>query len=197
MKRGRILLGMVVLISIIAFLGSVQLGYGKTKSGAEQGAALSAKPSCKCACWKIGKMEVTSAKEKCYRVPAPGAGDFRFSFTIELVAGPITGPTTIPPCELIIDGSSRTCQYESSTKPPLNLTGVSGWITWDSTRVQVTRVSSHKIQLFFPEYYVSGKCDGTTPVTITLTAHSMSSKLCGGREMCKPNTKTLTVPPCK
>jgi hypothetical protein len=194
MKRGKILLGIVVLVGIVAFMGSAQFSHGKGKPGTtEQSAVPGAKPSCKCACWKIGKMEVIpiQSKEKCYRVPGPGEPDFRFSFTVDLET------TSSPPCELIIDGSSKTCQYESSTKPPLNLTGVSGWITWAGTRVQVTRVSSHQIRLYFPEYFVSGRCDGRTPVTITLTAHSMRSKLCGGGEMCKPNTKTLTVLPCK
>jgi hypothetical protein len=184
MKRGRILLGILVLVGIVALLGSAQ---GQPPLKCE-----------KCACWKIVSMK---AEPDCYKVPGPGKEDFHFSFIVELVAG--ADPTSSPPCELSIDGSSKTCQYESSsTLPRLDLSGVpvggSRTFTWPTSgdKVVAARPTSHRITLSVPKYYVSSKCDGTTPVTITLTAHSMRSKLCGGGKICT-DTKTLTVNPCK
>jgi hypothetical protein len=138
---------------------------------------------CKCAVWDIVSM---TAVPNCYNVPGPGEPDFHFSFTVDLQA------TSLPPCDLVIEASSKTCTYESGTMPPINLTGVSGWVTWGGTRMEVRRPSSRHIQLYFPEYFVSGKCDGRTPVTIRLTAHSM----CGGREISRDTEPHLTVPPC-
>lgn len=139
---------------------------------------------CKCAVWDIVRM---TAIPNCYNVPAPGAADFHFSFTVDLQAA------SSPPCDLVIDATYKTCTYESGRMPPLDLTGVSGWVTWGGARMEVRRLSSRHIQLYFPEYFVSSRCDGTTPVTIILTAHSM----CGGREIHRDTEPHLTVPPCK
>jgi hypothetical protein len=188
MKRGRILLGIVVLVGIVAFVVSAQFGYTaqkEQKPGAVPGAQGQPPLKCeKCGCWKIVSME---AKPDCYKVPPCDAKeDFKFSFTVDLKAA------SLPPCDLVIEASSKTCQYESGIQPPLNLTGVSGWVTWGGAKMNVKRLSKDYIQLYFPEYFVSCKCDGTSPVSITLTAHSM----CGKKAMCKPDTRTLTVPPC-
>jgi len=188
MKRKRILLGILILVGIVAFLGSAQFGYSQGNPAMQEKIV----PCKQCACWKIVSM---TAKPNCYKVLPCQEKDFVFSFTVDFQAV----PKTLTPCNLVIGSSSKTCQYESSTQPPLDLSGVpvGGSVTFawpgPGDTVVVTRPNSHHIRLYVPKYYVSCRCDGRTPVTITVTAHSM----CGKREMCKADTKTLTVPPCK
>jgi hypothetical protein len=183
-KRGSLLL--LVSMVVVAFLGAIQVGYGKGKPDAVVKPTLVSK---KVALWDIVKME---ADKTCYKVPAPGESDFSFSFTVELRAA----PKTSPPGTLVIDAFYKTCTHESGTKPPLNVTAVgSGRIVWDGTELKVTKVSSHSIKLFFPYYYVSHRCDGTTPVIIKLTAHTMKGPARSPTEAGK-DTEIIKMPPC-
>ena len=128
-KRGNLML--LVLMLVVAFLGTAHLGYGKEKPGVLPG-TIPPKKCDKCACWKIVKIE---ADKECYEVPPTCKEDFKFSFTVDLQAT----PTSSPPCELVIGASYKTCTYESGTLSLLNLTGVSGWTTWGGAKMEVKR----------------------------------------------------------
>jgi hypothetical protein len=175
MKRGRILLGIVVLIGIVAFVGSAQFGYTAQKEQ-KPGAAAPAKekpgavpgkagPLLRCAGWKIKSLK---ADKKCYEVYPCQEKEFTFLITAELEAS----STSLPPAGLSIDAAYETCQYESGTLPLLDLTAAppGTWLSWGTsgTQVRVKKISSYHIGLDFSKYHVSCKCDGTSPVTVTL-----------------------------
>ncbi len=115
MKKGRGLLGISVLVVALAFLASVQFCYGQlSKPGAPF-----PKPK-DFAIWKITKME---AEPKCYKKPAMRGPDFIYKVTVEFKGT----PSSLLPGDLVIEGK-YVSNYETTTKPPLNLTAATR--TW-------------------------------------------------------------------
>jgi hypothetical protein len=193
MKRGGIVLGIVVLVGIVALLGSVQFGYGKEKPGAVLKKA-GPRPCPEVATWKIVKI---AAQPACYTPPPPCTHtprdrDFIHSMTAVLEAG----PTSLPPGGIVLDGSAWDCALAAAKAlSPLDLTGVpvggSVTLTWGGTTVVVKRPDSHHIHLYLPECHIGCGCAGGPTITSTITAHTMNC----GREV-KKHTRIHKYLPC-
>lgn len=183
MKKERVFLRVLVMFLAIALLGFAQFSYGQIPP---------VKPGI--AIWKITKL---IAKPSCYKKPEPGSPDFIYTIKAEFVAS----PSTLPPGDLIIE-AKYVSNYETTTKPPLNISsatktwtpGTSGDILWNGDKIRITKVNNWYFRLTKPDCHISHKVDGVTPVKITLMAHTYFGP---GAGKTKIDIKTLLINPCK
>lgn len=102
MKKVRIFLWALVMVVAVSFLSFSQFFYEQIPP-----------PKPKIAIWKITRL---IAEPSCYKKPEPGSPDFIYTIKAEFSAS----PGSLPPGDLIIEGKYES-NYETTTKPPLNI----------------------------------------------------------------------------